>query len=174
MMKHGASPVRAANVDAQAGHPVPRTRFRRIAAVLATLALGGGLALVGAAAPASAHHTTVTGGFACNTETGLFDLSWSVDNSQSDNRMTITESDRAAVPVGTVVDDDVETFVELGVAPGTYQLNILGEWANGPYDAGSATLVVDGTCERDVPPPLSNRSFTGWRWTRACCIRPPS
>ncbi|WP_022888473.1 hypothetical protein [Agromyces italicus] len=79
MSKPGARTARAADGDARArkrsssAHPL-----RRLAAAVTALVLGGGLALVGVAAPASAHTGDLTAKAECNVETGEYDVTYTL------------------------------------------------------------------------------------------------
>ncbi|WP_235507791.1 InlB B-repeat-containing protein [Agromyces sp. Root1464] len=55
-----------------------RRPFRRIAAILTSLALGAGIAVVGVAAPASAHTGDLKANAVCNTETGMYDVTYTL------------------------------------------------------------------------------------------------
>ena len=55
-----------------------RRPFRRIAAILTSLALGAGIAVVGVAAPASAHTGDLKASAVCNTETGKYDVTYTL------------------------------------------------------------------------------------------------
>lgn len=99
------------------------------------------------AAPASAHHTTVTGKAVCNTETGLFDLTWSIVNSE--NR-TATFTSRlgsgSLSPRGTATQSEQ-------VGPGSYRLTVDAVWSNGVRQSSTSNKVyASGDCERTRPP----------------------
>ncbi|MGH3703073.1 MAG: hypothetical protein ACRDT9_00450 [Agromyces sp.] len=67
-----------------------RAPFRRIAAILTSLALGAGLAVVGVAAPASAHTGDLKATAVCNTETGMYDVTYTLTLSNVPNNKTGT------------------------------------------------------------------------------------
>ncbi len=124
--------------------------WRRAAAVLTTLALAGGLAVVGAAAPASAHHNTITGKVVCAAD-GSASIEWTVKNSESNRDETITaSSDTALVPVGTEIKKAKSaTFVQDDVAVGTVKLTLSGSWPSSgatSTDSGSVTVTA-GQCD---------------------------
>ena len=80
-----------------------RAPFRRVAAILTSLALGAGLAVVGVAAPASAHHNTITPAVVCDAD-GTPSIDWTVTNSESKKDETIiASSDERIVKVGTEI-----------------------------------------------------------------------
>ena len=131
--------------DARLAHTAPRTRVRRAAAALAAIALGGGLALIGAAGPASAHHTTISGEGVCNEQTGLYDVTWTVENWRYDVPVTITESSRDVVPPGTKIATS-ERFTESGLDAGEVSLEVKGRWANGNASTNTGRVVLAGDC----------------------------
>ncbi|MFF2275105.1 hypothetical protein ACFVTR_04430, partial [Agromyces sp. NPDC058126] len=79
MSKPRAGLAHAAHGDAR-----PRSRssisspIRRFAAAVAALALGAGLAVVGIAAPASAHTGDLKASAVCNVETGEYDVTYTL------------------------------------------------------------------------------------------------
>ncbi|GAA1775892.1 hypothetical protein [Agromyces lapidis] len=79
MSKPRAGLAHAAHGDAR-----PRSRssistpLRRLAAAVTALVLGGGLALVGVAAPASAHTGDLKASAVCNVETGEYDVTYTL------------------------------------------------------------------------------------------------
>ncbi len=75
--------------------------FKKLLAVVSTLMIAGGLAIVAVAAPASAHHTDLTASAVCTTDGG-WDVTWSIMNSENFEGK-VTASNNAAVPVGTVL-----------------------------------------------------------------------
>ncbi|MEF3404279.1 hypothetical protein [Agromyces sp. CCNWLW203] len=68
-----------------------RRPFRRIAAILTSLALGAGLAVVGVAAPASAHTGDLKAAAVCNTETGKYDVTYTLKLSNAKGKTGATE-----------------------------------------------------------------------------------
>lgn len=74
MTRTGAPAARPATEETR---PV-RRGLRRTLAALATLALGAGLAVVGAAAPASAHTGDLHANAVCNAETGEYDVTYTL------------------------------------------------------------------------------------------------
>ncbi|UOE44652.1 hypothetical protein [Agromyces larvae] len=144
---------------ARAAHPAhgadrPRRRgrstraLRRAAAALTSLGLGLGLALVGMAAPASAHHATVDGSFECNPTTGLFDITWTVENSESNKVAEVTKSsNRDVVPIGHEIGKGrTDTFEQRGVSAGKYTLEVELGWPGANPDSDSHTVNVTGKC----------------------------
>ncbi|WP_157002510.1 LPXTG cell wall anchor domain-containing protein [Agromyces laixinhei] len=67
-----------------------RRPFRRIAAILTSLALGAGLAVVGVVAPASAHTGDLIAKAACNPVTGEYDVTYSLKLSQASGKHGVT------------------------------------------------------------------------------------
>lgn len=82
-----------------------RRPLRRIAAILTSLALGAGLALVGVAAPASAHTGDLKATAVCNTATGEYDVTYTLKLSNVPNGKTGTTKWR----VGTSKFDGTPT-----------------------------------------------------------------
>ncbi len=126
--------------------PAWKSSLHRIAAALAAVALGAGLALVGAAAPASAHHNTIKATADCDTATGKADLTWSVTNSEKLTETITWSSDESVVPKDTTLGDrETRQFTQSGVGPGTYSLELKGKWSNGEKstDKGSITVKAD-------------------------------
>ncbi|WP_235934516.1 InlB B-repeat-containing protein, partial [Agromyces humi] len=122
---------------------------------LTAVALGAGLALVGVAAPASAHHNTITGVAACDAESSTFDITWTVQNSEAKVEKVLTSSDPDVVPVGTEIGKNKsEKFVEYGVEAGTYELTLKTEWSNGTQNTDTGRLTIsaancgDGTVKK--------------------------
>jgi hypothetical protein len=70
----------------------------RLIAVVAAAALGTVGALL-VASPASAHHPTVRASVVCNVQTGMWDVTWKVKNSESDLRGSIIEVKPAPLSV---------------------------------------------------------------------------
>ncbi|MGW9630869.1 hypothetical protein ACWGST_09200 [Agromyces sp. NPDC055520] len=63
-----------------------RRPLRRIAAILTSLALGAGFALVGVAAPASAHTGDLKATAVCNAETGNYDVTYTLKLSNASGK----------------------------------------------------------------------------------------
>jgi hypothetical protein len=126
-----------------------RRPFRRIAAILTSLALGAGLAVVGVAAPASAHHNTITPSAICDTD-GTPSIEWTVTNSESKKDETIiASSDESIVKVGTEIKKGKsETFTQADVEPGTYTLKLTAEWSNDAKSTDDASITItEEQCE---------------------------
>ncbi|WP_350347087.1 hypothetical protein ABIQ69_10605 [Agromyces sp. G08B096] len=136
----GADPSRA---RARKRHPL-----RRLAATVAAVLLGAGLSVVGAAAPASAHHATVGASYECNPETGAFDITWTVNNSERNKTAEVTaSSNKKVVAVGTKLGKaETKSFVQRGVAAGTYSLEVELDWDGARPDSDSKTITVKGDC----------------------------
>lgn len=120
--------------------------FRRIAAAFASLALGGGLALVAVAGPASAHHNDIEGVAACNTS-GTYDITWTVTNSENLTEEITHSSNSSVVAVGTeIAPKQSATFQQNGVDAGTYPLTLGAKWSNGQTNTSSGTVTAEGDC----------------------------
>jgi hypothetical protein len=124
-----------------------------------TTKIGIGAALVGGlvilpAAGAFAHHNTITAVAVCNTTTGLFDLLWSVENSEGISETITISSNGAVVPVGTeVLPHAVPTFAQNGVVAGTYELVLDSKWTNNQTAHNSGSVTAEGPCEAPTPTP---------------------
>ncbi|MDQ0895602.1 hypothetical protein [Agromyces ramosus] len=90
------SKPRAASAPAAHGDTGARKRstsptlFRRAAAAITALVLGAGLALVGLAAPASAHTGDLKASAVCNTATGEYDVTYTLKLTNVPNNKTGT------------------------------------------------------------------------------------
>ncbi|MBM7831081.1 hypothetical protein JOE59_001786 [Agromyces cerinus] len=126
-----------------------RRPFRRFAAILTSLALGAGFALVGVAAPASAHHNTISPAVVCDAD-GTPSIEWTVTNSESKkDEKIIASSDERIVKVGTEIKKGKSaTFTQADVTPGTYTLRLTAEWSNGAENDDSASITItEEQCE---------------------------
>jgi hypothetical protein len=111
-----------------------------------------GVTVVGLAAPASAHHPIVSGEAVCNEDTGKFDVTWSIGNSEDDKVMTFT-TDRPSVDGGTVEEGGTVTRTE-EVEAGTHRLVVDATWPkNGVTDTRDAEVEATGACEKPSPSP---------------------
>lgn len=117
-----------------------------------------GVTVVGLASPASAHHPEVSGEAVCNQETGKFDLTWTIGNSERDKVMTFT-TDRPAVDGGTVEKGGSVTRTE-EVAAGTHRLVVDAEWPNGVTDSRDVEVHATGECAKASPTPSPSPSET--------------
>ena len=129
-----------------------RAPFRRVAAILTSLALGAGLAVVGVAAPASAHHNTITPAVVCDAD-GTPSIDWTVTNSESKkDEKIIASSDERIVKVGTEIKKGKSaTFRQADVEPGKYSLELTGMWTKdgtSVTNTDSATITItEEQCE---------------------------
>ncbi|MDF0514837.1 hypothetical protein PX701_14490 [Agromyces sp. H3Y2-19a] len=144
MSKLGVGLTHDAHGDVRMRKRPTHNPVRRLAAAVAALALGAGLALVGVAAPASAHHNTITAEAVCSTDGTTADITWTVANSE-DLQETITKSsDESIVATGTTIPASGEvTFVQQGAALGeTHELKLSAKWSNNQKanNAGAITL----------------------------------
>ncbi|WP_394551500.1 hypothetical protein ACDF64_11775 [Agromyces sp. MMS24-JH15] len=116
--------------------------LHRALAALAALALGAGLVVFGAAAPASAHTTTVSGVAACDAATGEADVTWTVTNSET-STATVTSSSNTSVVAKntTIAGKTTSTFVQHGVAlGGDASLTIELGWPDRYSDSGTGSV----------------------------------
>jgi hypothetical protein len=117
-----------------------RLSLRRFFAVASAVAIGtiGALAV---ASPASAHHTNVAGLAKCNLATSTWEVTWFINNSESDKTAVLT--DVTADPDGSAITDSV-------IADGTalpadtpgLQWELTGKQTF-PGSEDSATLTLD-------------------------------
>lgn len=140
-----------------------RTTFRRLAAALTALALGAGLALVGVAAPASAHSANVMGNAVCQAD-GTYTITWKV---QTSNVPSYTEGEVKVIhPVNEWLFEWTEhhanhglpalkpnasfTWVQTGVdgnaeqASATFQI----DWKDGYSHDPSKVITLAGDCAK--------------------------
>lgn len=106
-----------------------------------TLVLALGFAVVGTAGTASAWRNTVSGTVTCATGGG-WSVTWRVVNSERSNE-TITASNRAVVPVGTVLGPvENRSFTEVVTAKPSsgLTLTITGKWTNGESTTNSGSI----------------------------------
>jgi len=153
MSKLGVHTTHDAHGDIRTRKRLTHNPVRRLAAAVAAIALGAGLALVGIAAPASAHHNTIVPSVVCDSD-GTPSITWTVKNSESDKNETITASSNPdVVPVGAEIKKGKsESFEQNDVAPGTYSLELEALWTSSgatSTDSGSITI-TDAQCD-DVP-----------------------
>lgn len=120
-----------------------RERLKVSLAAFVTAILAIGLVAVGGAAPASAHHNTITAAVSCSSDY-QWQVTWTVANSQSDKSETITaSSNEALVPVGTVLAAGAtKTFVETFAKPADKTLTLDGLWDNGITSSNSGSVIL--------------------------------
>lgn len=110
-------------------------------AVLAAIALGAGLALVGLA-PANAWHLIVTSDVKCASTTAAT-ITWHVANPENEIG-TVTASTDGIVPVNTTIPANGSSdFTQAITGPGTYDLSVTITWpsdAEQPAQKGSITV----------------------------------
>lgn len=155
MTRNGAPAARPATEETR---PV-RRGLRRTLAALATLALGAGLAVVGAAAPASAHHNTISGAVACDAD-GSASIEWTVVNSESRIEEITASSNPAVVPVGAKLGkNEVAEFTQDDVAPGSYTLKLSAKWSNGATSTNQSDPVKVAAGQCDEQPTVKKITF---------------
>jgi hypothetical protein len=86
---------------------------------------------VGAAAPASAHHNTITSAVSCGSDY-QWQVTWTVVNSEKDKTESITaSSNEALIPLGTTfAAGETKTFVETFAKAANKTLTLDGVWSN--------------------------------------------
>ena len=153
MSKPRAGSAPAARGDRRAPkRSVSPSLFRRIAAATTALVLGAGLALVAVAAPASAHHNTITGEAICSTDAKTVDITWTVENSEGIAE-TITSSSMPDVVANgtTIAPHGTPTFLQTSAALGTtHKLKLSAEWTNRNTQTSTGEVKVSsGYCDGD-------------------------
>lgn len=125
--------------------------FTKFLAAAAALLIATGVAVMAFASPASAHHTDLTATAACST-TGGWDVTWTVINSENYDA-TVTVSNNAAVPVGTVfpanpvyysdnANSKRNTYTQHVTTTDAVSLSITSVWkrSNNPTNSKSLTF----------------------------------
>lgn len=118
--------------------------------------------LILSATPALAWDATASGSARCDEETGEWVVTWTINNDPNEDEIaTITESDRASVPVGsTIPAESSVSFTER--LPGDSEsptLNIRVSWPSDENGSrASAVAELEGTCTptpepSPAPPP---------------------
>lgn len=125
------------------------------------LALVACLTIVGITSPTALAWTfDVSGQGACQPD-GSYTITWNIQNPESQD-LTVTKSNRAAVPVGSIVPKKknnvpgsvnfTETNVD-GTKAGSHSLTIKVEWKNDTkQDEKTATVELDEPCAQPVTP----------------------
>jgi hypothetical protein len=125
------------------------------------LCLTAGLAVLGSlcfAPGALAWTFSASGSATCDRNAGEHVIIWSIDNRTEPETLTIRESGRASVAVGsTVAARSVRQFAErlAGSTTGTVTLTVKGNWPSDRYlRTRSASVTLSSTCLRDLCPNL--------------------
>ena len=133
--------------------------LKRIGAVIGAVALLTAGAVVGLAAPASAHDATLTSSVACQSD-GSATIMWTVTNDYNENAV-ITASDDAAIPQGSKLSPaphgtTSKTFAETVAAPAagkSVTATITVQWSDGYTQKNIAsTAKVSASCTPTVAP----------------------
>ncbi|WP_332644554.1 hypothetical protein [Aeromicrobium sp.] len=129
----------------------------------ATAALLGVGGVIAVAAPASAHHSTVTASVEC-AGGGNYTIKWHVQNwdSGAENLTAkVTSSSRGVVPVDTSFsDDETKTFNETVSNPQNLGLSVSLTWSNGATGTNSGSVGTGSfpDCTEDVTPTVPSVS----------------
>lgn len=122
------------------------------------VALVAVVAALAAAPVALGHHSALSVSKTCNTQTGQYDLVWTVGpTTDLDKAPKVDASNRAAIPVGTALPS-LKTFSES--IPGTstsVSATIKVKWNNGVTDTRTAATELPGNC---LPPPVCPEGWT--------------
>jgi hypothetical protein len=126
---------------------------------LKKLCLTVGLAVLGSllfAPGALAWTFSASGSAICDSSTGEHVITWSIDNRTEPQTLTIRESNRSAVAVGsTIAARSVRQFTErvAGSTGGTITLSVKGNWPSDQTQRSrSASVSLSATCLADVCP----------------------
>ena len=152
---------------------------------LKKLCLTAGLVVLGSlvfAPGALAWTFGASGSATCDTSTGEYVITWSIDNRTEPETLTIRESNRAAVPVNsTIAARSVRVFTERvsGSTAGTITLSVKGNWPSDQYRRSrSAIVTLSGACSADLCPNLTGvqqQVPSGMvKDTAGNCITPPT
>lgn len=166
-----------------------KSKLRRGTAVLAGafLGLAGVVAL---AAPASAHHSVVSGTAKCDTTAGEWVVTWDIEAIAPDGVTNYRFEQFDVTPAGTTVTNvaDNTPIAVTDTSPQTYpytsitststspligeqrvagaateaSLTVRSQWNNGFTEDSpkSATVQLDGTCTKDAPKPDAKMANT--------------
>lgn len=128
--------------------------FKKLLAGLTAVVLGLGMVAL-TAAPASAHHNTITATVACNTgPEGLWKVTWSVQNSEGIQETITASSDTSLVPIDTVIPGgQTATFVEYhSVKPvANKTLTLSAKWTNNNTNTSNGTVYPSSFSDDCVP-----------------------
>jgi hypothetical protein len=129
--------------------------MKKIIAVLAALGLSS-IGLIAVAAPASAHHNTVSGQAVCQSD-GTYTVNWTVTNSQSDKteNVTLIASTGGGTLTGLPTDigySGSAAVTQTGVGLNTTAtLEVRGVWKGYTTD-NSGSVTTGGDCKIVVAP----------------------
>lgn len=129
--------------------------MRKYIIALAAVLVG----MVAFVSPASAHANTLTGTSVCVQNDGTWTITWKVSNDWS-STATITESNNAAIPVGTTIAaHSNKTFDQTGVSADT-AAKIKSSWPDGYSMKSSYTVKISGECVKPTPSPTPTPTET--------------
>jgi hypothetical protein len=101
---------------------------------------------------------SASGSVACDTATGQHVVTWTIDNRSEPQTLTIRDSNRAAVPVGsTTPARATRQYTErlAGSTTGTVTLTVKGNWPSDTYlRTRTASVTLSAVCAADVCPNL--------------------
>jgi hypothetical protein len=102
---------------------------------------------------ASAHSSTLTVSAVCNTETGKYDISWTVNPTNLNLSPKIFASDRSAIPVGAAVP---AVFTEsIAGNSNSVSASITVRWSDNFKSYPTASTELAGNCRPPVTPPVT-------------------
>jgi len=134
--------------------------FKKLLAGLTTIVLSLGLVAI-TAAPASAHHNTITAQVSCNTTTeGYWKVVWTVKNSESRSETITASNDESIIPVGTVIGSNGTYTKTLyySAKPGSNKtLVVSAEWTNGGTNTSDGTLYKNDFKDNCLPDDTSKK-----------------
>ena len=130
---------------------------KKLLAVVSTIALSLGLVAV-TAAPASAHHSTISASVQCSSPTSAT-ITWKVQNWNGGKTGKVVSSTNSLVPAGTLfASNEAQYFPQSISATGNYSLAVTmiwqepnGSWANQTTNDGSIHVKTSDfkACEED-------------------------
>lgn len=102
---------------------------------------------------ASAHTSGLTAAAVCNTQTGLYTVTWTVGPTTDQNLSPkVFASNRAVIAVGSPLGVSTDFVESIPGSTTTVSATITVRWSDNFKDERSATLTLSGTCSKPTPP----------------------
>ncbi len=102
------------------------------------------------------HSSALTVSKACNTQTGNYDLTWTLTATDLEKLPKVTASNRVAIPVGS------SPGVFLESVPGnttSVSASLTVRWNNGVTSTPTASTTLEGTCHAPTPDPVCPEGY---------------
>jgi hypothetical protein len=113
----------------------------------------GMLAALVFAGTASAHTTGFSASAECNTQTGKYDLKWTVGPTSDQNLSPkIFASDRSSIPVGSTLGTSTDFTESVPGNTTSVSANITVRWSDNFKQDKTTNLSLDGNCKTPPPP----------------------